>query len=277
MNQSHPDTIIEPASRLSFNFRELWSYRELFYFFTWRDIKVKYKQTVLGIFWVMLQPLFMMLIFTFFFGRMLGVNTGVIPYSVFAFSGLLLWNFFSTSVTNAGNSMVLNAPIIKKIYFPRLIIPLSSVLASLVDLAVALLLFIVYLFFAPVSINILELVFFWPLAFILSLVGSVGLGCWLSALMIKYRDFRFVVSFVMQVAFFLTPIVYPVSRIDLSFLKYILALNPMYAAITLFRVPLSTEPLDPVLITISICASILSLLLGLGYFRKTELFFADLA
>ncbi|SKC77197.1 ABC transporter permease [Ohtaekwangia koreensis] len=277
MNEPYTETIIEPANRLSFNFKELWSYRELFYFFTWRDIKVKYKQTVLGVFWVMLQPLFMMLIFTFFFGQRLGVKTEGIPYPVFAFSGLILWNFFSSSVTNAGNSMVLNAPIIKKIYFPRLIIPLSSVLASLVDLVVALMLFILFLFFYPVTINALELVIFWPLAFALSLIGAVGLGCWLAALMIKYRDFRFVVSFVMQVAFFLTPIVYPVSRGSLSVLEYILALNPMYAAITLFRIPMTTDVVDPILIAISICSSFLSLLLGLNYFRKTELFFADLA
>jgi len=272
------ETTIESANqRLPFNFKELWRYRELFYFFSWRDIKVKYKQTFLGVIWVMLQPLLMMIIFAFFFGQRLGVKTEGIPYPVFAFSGLILWTFFSSAVTNAGNSMVLNAPIIKKIYFPRLIIPLSSVLASLLDLLVALVLFLIFLGFYPVSINLLQLFLFWPLAFLISMIGSIGFGCWLSALMIKYRDFRFVVAFAMQVGFFLTPIVYPISTADVSFFEYVLALNPMYAAITLFRLPLTTESVDLVLITISILASFLSLIIGLRYFRKTELFFADLA
>lgn len=277
MSQSYPDTVIEPASSLSFNFRELWSYRELFYFFTWRDIKVKYKQTVLGIFWVMLQPLLMMLIFTFFFGRMFGVGSDSIPYPVFAFSGLLLWNFFSASVTNAGNSMVLNAPIIKKIYFPRLIIPLSSVLAAFVDLIISLVLFVIFIFFFPVSVDVTKLFICWPLAFLLSLIGAIGLGCWLSALMVKYRDFRFVVPFVMQIGFFVTPVVYPFSRVQLPAFKYILALNPMYGAITLFRIPLAATMYDPVLIVISVCSSLLLLFVGLTYFKRTELFFADLA
>lgn len=271
------ETIIEPANRFSINFRELWQYRELFYFFTWRDIKVKYKQTILGVLWVMLQPLFMMLVFAFFFGQMLGVSSEDIPYPVFAFSGLLLWTFFSAAVTNAGNSMVLNAPIIKKIYFPRLIIPMSSILAALVDLGVALSLFLIFLLFFPVSITLWQVFVFWPLAFLLSTVGAVGLGCGLSALMVKYRDFRFIVSFIMQIAFFLTPIVYPVSRVGIPFLKYILALNPMYGAITLFRIPMTTAPTDPLLIMVSVVSSIVLLVAGLGYFKRTELYFADLA
>ncbi|HEY9005082.1 ABC transporter permease [Ohtaekwangia sp.] len=277
MNQQYSETIIEPANRLSLNFKELWGYRELFYFFTWRDIKVKYKQTVLGVFWVMLQPLFMMLIFTFFFGQMFEVGSDSIPYPVFAFSGLLLWNFFSASVTNSGNSMVLNAPIIKKIYFPRLIIPLSSILASLIDLVVSLFLFVIFIFFFPVTIDIVNLILFWPLAFLLAFVGAVGLGCWLSALMVKYRDFRFVVPFMIQIGFFVTPVVYPFSRVQLPALKYILALNPMYGAITLFRIPLTANVPDTMLIMMSIFSALLLLFVGMTYFKKTELFFADLA
>ncbi len=271
------EQIIDSGQHDVFNWKELWRYRELFYFFTWRDIKVKYKQTALGVLWVMLQPLLMMIIFTFFFGRMLGIASEGMPYPVFAFSGLLLWNFFSSAITNAGNSMVQNSAIIKKIYFPRLIIPVSSILSAWVDLMVALILFIIFLSFYPVSVNILELFLFWPAAFILSVVSALGLGCWLSALMVKYRDFRFVVSFVIQVAFFLTPIVYPVSKISYPFLKYILAVNPMYGAITLFRVPMMESAVDYSLVGISVLSGLLMLTIGISYFKKTELYFADLA
>jgi len=271
------ETTIEPASRFSINFNELWQYRELFYFFTLRDIKVKYKQTVLGVFWVMLQPMLLMMVFTFFFGSMLGVSSEGIPYPVFAFSGLLLWNFFSASISSAGNSMVQNAGIIKKIYFPRLIIPISSILASWIDLLVGMVLFIGFLFVYPVSVNIPELLFCWPAAFILSIASALGLGCWLSALMVKYRDFRFVVSFAIQIAFFLTPIVYPVSRVNIPSLKYILSINPMYGAITLFRQPMMEGEADILLIGISVSSALLMIVFGIMYFKRTELYFADLA
>ncbi len=201
--------VIEPPHRFSIDINELWQSRELFYFFTWRDIKVKYKQTVLGVLWVVLQPLFMMLIFTFFLSRMLGVPSQGIPYPVFAFSGLLLWNFFAASVNNAANSMMQNAPIIKKIYFPRLIIPITSVLTALADLVISFFLFVALLFIYPLSISYMQILFFWPAAFLVSLIAAVGLGCGLSALVVKYRDFRFVVPFLTQICFFITPIVYP--------------------------------------------------------------------
>jgi len=277
MKDDYTEMTIEPAKRFSVDTRELWQYRELFYFFTWRDIKVKYKQTILGVLWVMLQPLMMMLVFTFFFKSMVEHSSLEMPYPVFVFSGVLLWTFFTSAVTNAGNSMVLNGPIIKKIYFPRLIIPISSILAALVDLMVTLVLFVVYLCFSSVTVNILEVLIFWPLALVLSIVAALGLGSGLSALMIKYRDFRFVIPFALQLAFFVTPIVYPVSRVNLPYLKYILAVNPMYGAIMLFRMPMTTSSPDTIYILISVCSSLLLLLLGIGYFKRTELYFADLA
>jgi lipopolysaccharide transport system permease protein len=268
--------VIEPATRLAINLKELWHYRELFYFFTWRDIKVKYRQTILGLLWVMIQPLFMMLIFTFIFGDMVQ-KPDELPYPVFAFSGLLLWTFFSSSVTTAGNSMVSHAAIIKKIYFPRIIIPLSAMLASLVDLVITFLLFVVFLFFFPVSVNPIGVIVYWPAALLLSIMAAVGLGCWLSALTVKYRDFRFVIGFVMQAAFFITPIVYPATASKYAFVKYMMALNPMYAAITIFRLPMTAATPDTTLLSISIVSSCIVLLIGFGYFKKTELFFADLA
>ncbi len=187
-------------------------------------------------------------------------------------------DFFTSSVTNAGNSMVLNAPIIKKIYFPRLIIPICSILAALVDLAITLVLFAAYLIVFQIHTNILSLLLFWPLALLLSITGAVGLGCGLSALMVKYRDFRFVIPFALQLAFFLTPIVYPLSYGDkIPFLKYIFALNPMYGAITMFRIPMMSASADFVLIGISVFSSLCMLFLGLFYFKRTELYFADLA
>lgn len=278
MRDQYEEIVIEPANRFGISILELWQYRELFYFFTWRDIKVKYKQTFLGVLWVMLQPLLMMLVFTFFFRQVVEQGELEIPYPIFVFSGVLLWTFFSSAVTNSGNSMVLNAPIIKKIYFPRLIIPISAILAALVDLFVALILFVFFLLFSPsVSVNFLLLLVFWPLAFLLGIISALGLGCGLSALMVKYRDFRFVIPFALQLAFFLTPIVYPVSKSDIPILKYILALNPMYGAIMMFRIPMMTSVVDPYLILISVFSALCFLVVGFGYFKKTELYFADLA
>jgi lipopolysaccharide transport system permease protein len=271
---------IEPPKKLSFGFRELWHYRELFYFFTWRDVKVKYKQTVLGVIWVLLQPVLTVTIFTVFFGRALKIPSGGIPYPVFVFSGLLFWNAFSASLVGAGNSMVSNAPIIKKIYFPRLIIPISSILVSLVDMLVSLILFYAILLFFPfepaIEINWLWMAPMTVLAFVLMIIGTVGLCCWLSALNVKYRDFRYVVPFALQVMLFLTPVIYPINILYYPGLQYVLALNPMYAVIELFRYPLLHQ-LDQPLVIISMASSLILLLVGLYYFKKTEHYFADLA
>lgn len=277
MLDQYEEIVIEPANRFGINLRELWQYRELFYFFTWRDIKVKYKQTFLGVLWVMLQPLMMMLVFTFFFRSVVEQTSLEMPYPVYVFSGVLLWTFFTAAVTNSGNSMVLNAPIIKKIYFPRLIIPVSSILAALLDLSITMILFVLYLVVFHVSVDFVEALLFWPLAILLSITGTLGLGCGLSALMVKYRDFRFVIPFALQLGFFLTPIVYPVSSNSIPFLKYILAVNPMYGAIVMFRIPMMAAPADPVLVLISVLSSLIMLISGLLYFKKTELYFADLA
>jgi lipopolysaccharide transport system permease protein len=272
------ELIIEPASKFSLNLKELWRYRELFYFFTWRDIKVKYKQTVLGFLWVILQPIIMMLIFNYFFGRMLGIGVEGIPYPVFVLSGIILWNFFSSCVNNAGNSMVSNATIIKKIYFPRLIIPISSMLAALVDLCITFVLFLVFVFLYNGTLEISAL-YYWPLGMALTILGSLGIGCGVSALMVKYRDFRFIIPFALQAAFFITPIVYQIKSLKFPMMEYVMALNPMYGAIALFREPLisGSTTLDWGSVTISILSSISVFIIGLSYFRKTELFFADLA
>lgn len=267
---------IEPPKKLSFGFRELWSYRELFYFFTWRDVKVKYKQTVLGLLWVLLQPALTVAIFSFTLGRALKLPSGGIDYPVFVFSGLVFWNAFSSSVVNAGNSMVNNAQVIRKIYFPRLIIPLSSILVALVDWFVALVLFVVVLLWYSTPVTLLDTLWCWPLAFIVMLIGTSGLCCWLSALNVKYRDFRYVIPFALQVMLFLTPVLYPINVLYYPGLQYFLALNPMYGVIELFRYPL-LHTLDLRLLALSFSSSGVLLMVGLYYFKKTEHYFADLA
>lgn len=267
---------IEPAKKLSFGFKEIWLYRELFYFFTWRDVKVKYKQTTLGVIWVLLQPVLTVVIFSVFFGRALKIPSGGIPYPVFVFSGLLFWNAFSASLVNAGASMITNAPIIKKIYFPRLIIPLSTIISAMVDWAIAFLLFIVILIFYSLDVNWLQTIVFWPLAIVVMLIGTIGLSCFLAALNVKYRDFRYVVPFALQILLFLSPVIYPINLLYYPGLEYLLALNPMYAVIELFRYPILHQ-MDITLVMESLAASVAFLILGISYFKSTEHYFADLA
>jgi lipopolysaccharide transport system permease protein len=268
--------IIDSGRKRIFDFPELFRYKELFYFFTWRDIKVKYKQTALGLLWAVLQPLLMMLIFTFFFAKALNIPSQSLPYPVFVFSGLLLWNLFSSALNNASNSMVSNAAIIKKIYFPRVIIPLSSILVAVFDFFMGMILFIPLLIFyqQPVGWNIL---WSWPFALAISILASMGPGCLFAALNVKYRDFRYVIPFIIQVLFFLTPVLYPISLIKYPVLKTVVILSPMYAAIEMFRLPLTQEYPDWNSIFISLISGTVILLAGLYYFKRTEDFFADFA
>ncbi len=268
---------IEPSSSKPFHWSELWYYRELFYFFTWRDVKVKYKQTTLGVLWVVLQPVVQVLVFSVFFGRALKVPSEGIPYPVFVFSGLLLWTFFSSSINNSGNSMLSQAGIIKKIYFPRLVIPISTVLVSFLDLLVAFGIFVLTLAFYQVHVDFIKLIIFWPTALFFTLTGTLGISCWLAALNVKYRDFRYVIPFALQLLLFLTPIIYPISIINYSWIKYILALNPMSGAIALFRMPLVANQQAMEFIIISMVSSLVFFVVGIYYFKRTEDFFADIA
>ncbi len=259
---------IKPKNVYGLNIRELTEYKELFYFFTWRDIKVKYKQTFLGFLWAILQPLIMMLIFTFLLGRTFKIPSDGIPYPLFAFSGLLLWTVFSSGITNSGNSMIINSHIIKKIYFPRLIIPVSSILVSVFDFLMSLLIFFALLIYFHQPVNWLHAVWCWPTGLFLTIVGTMGPGCLLAALNIKYRDFRYVIPFLVQVLFFLTPVIYPVSVLTSATLKYLLVISPMYTAIELFRFPMTGAFPDTMFLTISILSSLLLLIIGFGLFYK---------
>ena len=269
-------THIHPPKGVSLGLRELWQYRELFYFFTWRDIKVKYKQTYLGIIWALLQPLGMMLIFTFLFSKTWPINTGTIQYPVFVLSGLILWNLINSAVSHAGESMIQNANIINKIYFPRLIIPGSSVLVALFDFLMGFVIFIILCFFYQQNIHF-SAIWFFPAGIIVTIIAAFGAGSFLAALNVKYRDFRYTIPFMLQVLFFGSQIIYPLQSIQQTWLKYVLAINPVNTALEFFRAPLSSAKVDTAVVGIGLVSTFLLLLTGIYFFRKTEAYFADLA
>lgn len=270
------EIIIDSGRDRLIDWSEIWRYRELFFFFTWRDIKIKYKQTLLGFLWALLQPLLMMTIFTLFFGRTLNIPSPDMPYPVYVFSGLLMWNFFSLGLTSASNSMVNNASIIKKIYFPRIIIPVSSILVALFDFLMAFMLFIFLLVFFRQPVSWVAC-WAWPLSVLVAILATLGLGAWLAALNVKYRDFRYVIPFLVQVLFFLTPVIYPVSILQHPVLQGIMAMSPIYAAVELFRFPLTGEIGNLFYVFLSLGSGVALLLAGIFYFKRTEDFFADLA
>ena len=267
--------IVPPKSLISIDFNELWKFRDLFYIFVWRDIKVRYKQTVLGILWAIFQPLFTMLIFTIFFGRLAKVPSDNIPYPIFVYTGLLLWNYFSTSLTNASNCLIENEGIIKKVYFPRLILPFSATITPVIDFCFALIiLFILMLFyhFTPGIIGIIII----PVLLIISFLSAAGLGLFCSAVNVKYRDVRYILPFFIQLFMFITPVIYPISIIPQKF-QWLIFLNPMAGVITLARSSLlHTAIIDWRLLGVSLISAIILLFLGINYFRKTERFFADI-
>jgi len=268
---------IKPAGRFSFNLPELWEYRELVYFFTWRDIKIKYKQTLLGAVWAVIQPVLLMLIFTVFFARNFNIPSSDLPYPVFVYAGLLLWNLFAAGVQNAGNGLVANANMIKKIYFPRLIIPLSSVLSAMVDFVISLAVYGAVLIYYHLVDRLPLFLLALPLSIIITLITALGVGSLLSALNVKYRDFRYVIPFMIQILMFLTPVIYPVSIVHIKWIQTILVLNPMAGAIDLIRASIALTPVNFNEVAISLTVSVLLLITGLIYFRKTEYYFADLA
>lgn len=268
---------IKPENKFSLGWRELWEYRELFYIFTLRDIKVKYKQTVLGFLWAVLQPLLLALMFTFFLGKAISSYTELqMPYSLFAFSGLVLWGIFSTGLNSAGNSMVANANIIKKIYFPRLIIPVSSVFVGLFDFLMAFVVFIVYCLFNGVSFKANALYLF-PLSILLTCFATLGSGALLAALNVKYRDFRYIIPFLIQFILFVSPVIYPSTITTNTYLKVLISLNPMTAPLDIFRAAIADVPINTMSVGISLISSTLLFILGIVYFKKTEAYFADLA
>ena len=253
--------------------RDLWTYRELLYFLVWRDLKVHYKQTVLGVAWVVLQPVVATLIFTTIFGYFVRIPAGDLPYPVFAFSGFLLWGYFAGVLTRSGTSLVNNAHLITKVYFPRLLVPLAGTLNGLIDLAVGVVVLLIFMpFFGVIpSLTILAM----PLFVVLALVSSLGVSLWLSALDVQFRDVKHVLPFLTQVWMYATPIIYPSTMIPTA-LQPVYALNPMVGAVEGFRWAITGQGEPPVLLAvISGIVGLLFLVSGAMFFRRTERTFAD--
>lgn len=253
--------------------RDLWSYRELFFFLAWRDITIRYRQTILGAAWAVLQPVITMLVFTFLFGVVVKVDTGGIPGPIFYFSALLPWLYFAATVSNAGNSLVSNGDLIKKVYFPRLILPGAGALIGLADMAIgALILVAMMVYYGVLS---------WRLVLWLPLTGllfafSFGIGIVLSAINVKYRDVKHAIPFMIQIWMFLTPVIYPATAIPQRF-RWLLALNPLSGIIEAFRGTVApSASFDTSSLALSIGATVLVLIVGTTYFRRVEGYFTDI-
>jgi lipopolysaccharide transport system permease protein len=274
---SNPNPIkihIEPSRGwVAIELRELWKYREMIYFLTWRDVKVRYKQTVLGATWAIIQPVFNMIIFSVIFGRLAQLDSEGIPYPIFNYAALLPWNYFSQSLSQSSNSIVGSAHLITKVYFPRLIIPLTSVVSGLVDFGISFFVMIILMLYFQVQPTIG--LFLLPLFLLLSMITALGVGLWLSALNVQYRDVRYVVPFLIQFWMFATPVVYSSTLLQEPW-RTLYGLNPMVGVVEGFRwALLGTEP-PKLMILISTVVSVLLVISGIYYFRRMEKYFADL-
>lgn len=272
-NASQVVSIRPSKGWLGIDLRELWHYRELIYFLTWRDIKVRYKQASLGIAWAILQPVLTTAITSIVFGYLLKVDTGSLPYPVFTLAALLPWHLFQLSLQKSSISLVGNANLITKIYFPRVIIPLSSVLAVLVDFAISLVLLFVVMAFYKIQLtwNVLWL---FPLI-LLAIAAALAVGLWLSALNVQYRDIQQMVPFLLQIWMYATPIVYPITIIPEGTIRYLYSLNPMVGVVQGFRWALFGGTPPDMTLLVSAIAVLLLLISGLFFFRRMEKTFAD--
>jgi lipopolysaccharide transport system permease protein len=271
--EREPTIRIRPPKKwVPINVSELWHYRELLYSFISRDVKIRYKQTALGFLWAIIQPLFLMVVFTLFFGNLAQVPSEGIPYPLFSFAGLLPWTLFAEGLTRSTTSMVSNANIMTKVYFPRLIMPLSGILSPLVDFAIAFVILIImmaYYGFVP-TIAIVLL----PAFILLAVLTSFAVGLWLSALNVKYRDFQYTLPFLIQLWLFVSPVVYPASMVPQQW-QFLYALNPMSGVIEGFRWALFGTNPPQGMIFISACVVVVLLVGGLFYFKRMEQYFAD--
>ncbi len=272
----HPavEIVIEPdRSGFQLGFAEVWRFRELLYFLTLRDIKIRYKQTLLGAAWAIIQPLFTMLLFTLFFGRLARIPSDDIPYPLFAYAGLLPWTFFSNSVTNSANSLVGGATLITKVYFPRLIIPAAPVLAGLVDLAIAFVLLVPLLLYYRIALSWQLLLL--PVFVALATLLAFAVGTWMSALNVKYRDVRYALPFLIQLWLFASPVIYPSSMLPANW-RWLLMLNPMTGIIEGVRSSLFARAFDWPAIAVSALITLLLLPLSAFLFRRVEDTFAEI-
>lgn len=275
-----PTVIIEPTRGwTSLRLADVWAYRELLYFLVWRDVKVRYKQTALGAAWAVLQPLLTMLVFTIFFGNLAGIGSDGLPYPIFSYAALLPWTFFAQGLSQSSDSLVASANLVRKVYFPRLIIPTASVLAGVVDFAIAF--FVLVGMMAYYGIRPSAAVVFLPLLLLLAFGTALGVGMWLCALNVQYRDVRYVVPFFVQIWLFVTPVIYPTGRVTARLEKlgipgWVYGLNPMAGVVEGFRWSLLGVGSNPgALVTTSLGVTIALLVSGAFYFRRMERTFAD--
>jgi lipopolysaccharide transport system permease protein len=269
-----PVTIIRPSRGwISLNLRDLWEYRELLYFLTWRDIKVRYKQTVLGAAWAIIQPFFTMVVFSLFFGKLAKVPSDDIPYPIFSYAALVPWTFFANGLSQSSTSLVASANLIQKVYFPRLVVPISSVISGAADFVLAFVVLLgMMLYFGIVPTwNVVWL----PLLLLLALVTSLGVGLWLTAMNVQFRDVRYAVPFLVQAWMFATPIAYPSSLLDEPW-RTLYGINPMAGVVEGFRwALLGTETVPGPIILVSALVAVGLLISGAFYFRRMEKTFAD--
>ncbi|MES2213778.1 MAG: ABC transporter permease [Patescibacteria group bacterium] len=268
-------TVIRPKKTFSMgDLREIWQYKELLYFFTWRDLKVRYKQTAIGVAWAIFQPFMTMIVFSVFFGRLLKVPSDGVPYPIFVYTGLLFWQFFSGALSDTSNVLLGNQSIITKVYFPRLILPLSAVITQLVDFLVATAMLVVLMFYYHYTPHLAGL-FILPLLLLITFLAAVGGGLFLASINVKYRDVRYVLPYFIQILLYITPVIYPASVAGKY--SWILAINPMTGVIKAARgAILGTEPVNWMLLFISFIAVSILMTIGVYFFKKTERYFADI-
>ncbi len=275
-NVTTPVIRIEPRKGwLAIDFRELWDFRELLYFLVWRDIKVRYKETAVGVAWILLQPLAMMLVFTVFFGKLARIPSGSIPYPVFVLSGLLPWQFFSRAVSECAASLIYDQRLVSKVYFPRLLIPIAKVLAGLIDFMISVTLLVVLMLFYDVAPG--KTVFVAPFFVLLMVVAALGIGSWLAAFNIEFRDFGVALPFLIQLWMFLSPVVYPSDMVPEQW-RMLYGLNPVAGMVEGFRWSLfgAEAALSASMLTASCLVSLVVLVGGLLWFRRRERLFTDI-
>jgi lipopolysaccharide transport system permease protein len=273
MNKGALDEIvIEPGRGLRNYWRDLWTYRELFYFLAWRDVAVRYKQTVIGVAWSVIRPILTMVVFTVIFGRWAQLPSDGVPYPVMVFSAMLPWQFFSSALGESSNSLIANANLITKVYFPRLAIPMASVMVSLVDflISMVILVFLMLLFQVAFTWRLLLL----PVLTLLTFAVSLGGGLWMASLTVKYRDFRYVVPFLLQLGMYISPVGFSTSIVPPALIP-LYALNPMVGIIDGFRWAITGAAFPGWTLVVSIVITLLLLVGGVWYFRQTERGFAD--
>lgn len=269
------ELIIKPKNKWwELNWKEIWLFRDLFYFLTWRDVKIKYKQTIIGAAWAIFQPFVTMVVFTIFFGKFAQMPSDGAPYPVFVFAGLIFWTLFSSSLSQVSSVFVNNERIITKIYFPRIILPVTSIFTNVVDFFFAALIMIgllIYYHYVPSLLGI----FLLPMLLVMTIFSVLGIGLLMASLNVKYRDIRYVLPFFLQLLIFLTPVIYPVSIVSERF-RWILGLNPMAGIIDTARAGLlGTKEIDWLLLGVSALSMAVYCVLGYFYFKKTERYFAD--